>query len=642
MYSLKQQFNKTKSFFKLSKKNNIIENHDSKHQIDLDKKLVLSLAKSRIPTLRQLKHIGKYLNKREKRALIVCFFVILASTAYLTFSFLRTHLHEVPKAGGEYREGLVGAPQYINPLYSSVNDVDNDLASLIYSSLFKRGKNGELINDLTQSYEISPDSKTYTIKLIDNAKWQTTGEPVTADDVVYTFNAIKDNQYKSPLRISYTGVEIEKIDDKTVRFTLTEPYAPFLDLLTFGILPANIWSQIPADSTHLAELNIKPIGSGPFLFKNLKKDKSGNIKEYTLEVNKDYYGQKPYVNLIFKCYPNFEEAIGALNSNQIDGLSYLPTQLKGSINSLSTFNLHKLYLPQLTALFINQKENPALGAKEVRQALAYALDKDTIINEVLGDDAYNVDGPILNSSFAYFPDIKKYEYNPEKAAKMLDDLGWKIQEIKKEDVQSAQKVIEDKNTSDEEKAKAQKTIDLGQGNWRKKGEDFLIIRLVTIDRDENNSVLDRIKSEWEKIGIKSEISTYPNSEIQNSVLKPRNFDILFYALVMGTDPDPYPFWHSSQTGGKGFNIIDFTNKEVDQILEDARIATDQKVRQDKYKRFQEIIAEEEPVIFMYSTTYTYIQSKNIKGFDVKNLYLPKDRFANINEWYLKTSRSIDW
>lgn len=643
MYSLKQSLVKIIGFF------NVLINKKKTHgginrndQIDLDRKLVLSLAKSRIPTLRQLKYVGKYLSPREKIAMTVCMIVILASSSFLIFSFLKTHLHEVPKEGGEYREGLIGVPKYINPLYSSVSDVDNDLTYLIYSSLFKRGKNGELVLDLADNYEISSDSKTYTITIVEGAKWHTTGEPITVDDVIYTFNAIKDNAYKSPLRISYSGVEVEKIDDRKLKFILAEAYAPFLELLTFGILPSSVWSQIPADSTHLAELNIKPIGSGPYLFKNLKMDKSGNVKEFSLEINQQYYRQKPYVNLTFKFYPNFEEAIAALNGNQIDGISYLPGQMKSGVDSLNTYNLHKLYLPQLTALFINQKSNPALAGSEVRQALAYATDKNSIINDVLSGDAYSVDGPIIANSFAYYADIKKYGYNEASSTKLLDDQGWKLTEVKAEEIDAAQKILDNTEAAADDKAKAQQIIDLGQGDWRKKGEDFLVINMVTVDRDENNLVLGQVKTQWEKIGVKTIINTYPNSEMQNTVIKPRNFDVLFYALVMGTDPDPYPFWHSSQGGGKGFNIIDYSNKEVDQLLEDARIATDQKTRQEKYKRFQEIIAEDEPVIFMYSSAYSYIQNKIIKGFDVKNIYLPRDRFANINEWYLKTSSKIDW
>ena len=255
----------------------------SRLQTELDKKLVFSLSKSRIPNLQQFKYLKKFLTPRELFIVRINLFIIIICIVILGAKFYKDHLQLVPVRGGKYVEALVGAPVHINPLYASANDVDNDISSLVYSSLFKRGKNGELTKDLVESYEVSADSKVYTFTIKKDVKWQSgnslvSGSALNADDVIFTFGAIKNKQYKSPLRTSFSGVEIEKIDDQKFKFTLSEPYAAFLDLLTFGILPANLWSEIAPESFELTQYQKKPIGSGPYRFDKYIVDKAGISK----------------------------------------------------------------------------------------------------------------------------------------------------------------------------------------------------------------------------------------------------------------------------------------------------------------------------------------------------------------------------
>ena len=611
----------------------------AQEQINLDKKLVLSLAKSRIPTLKQLKYVRKFLNPAEIWLMRASLLIIFVCLVFLGARFYLRHLRVVPLAGGDYTEALIGSPKYINPLYASVSDVDNDLTLLVYSSLFKRGETGELVKDLVQSYDLSPDNKVYTFAIRTDAKWLD-GSPLTVDDIIFTLTSIKDKQYKSPLFLSFDGVDIDKIDEHSFKMTLPKPYAPFLDLLTFGILPGNLWSQIPPDSASLAELNIKPVGSGQYQFDNLVKDKSGNIKEYDLKANKNYYGAAPYINLKFKFFPDWQTAIDALNSGAVNAVSYLPPELKESILTPKNYNFYKLYLPQLTALFINSGNNAALADKAVRQALAYALDRQAIVNNILNGNAYVVNGPILPNSFAYNPNIKKYDYNLDTADKLLDSVDWKWSEIKEADVAKAQSDLNGKDQALKEPAAA--IIAMGVGRWRRKNGNYLHIKLTTVERSENQSVAQEIKKYWENVGARVDLEIIPANNIQSDVIKTRNFEVLFYGQVVGADPDLYPFWHSSQTKGNGLNIVNFNNKDADRLLEDARTSSDMKVRQEKYQQFQTILAEEVPAIFLYSPTYTYVQNKSVKGFAVKNIYLPRDRFADVAGWYIKTGRKIVW
>ena len=620
------------------KKNNLAE--INQQQINLDKKLVFSLAKSRTPSLRQLKYLKRFLTKAELFLIYLSLLAILASLSFIGARFYLTHLVSAPIKGGEYSEGLIGSPKFINPLYADVSDVDSDIASLIYSSLFKRGKQAELVNDLTENYLVSPDNKSYTIKLSSGVKWHN-GSQLKAEDVLFTFNAIKDSQYKSPLRNSFSGVELEKIDDTTIKFTLSEPYAAFLDLLTFGILPQELWQQITPAAASLASLNLKPIGSGPFKFKSLIKDQSGNIRSYTLTRNDNYYGKIANLNQItFKFFGNFQELISALNNNLLNGISYLPQQEKSQVIAQASLNFYKLNLPQLTAIFFNSKINPNLANKNLRQALAYALDKTRIINQTVGQDVRLIDGPIFFESFAYSADVKKYDYNISTSTKILDDAGWKVTEISQKDLDQAKQDL----TAKDEAAKklAQTKIVMGLGKWRVKGNDYLTIELTTVDLPEDQFLAEEIAKFWRAIDIKVTINIVPTNQIHSEVIRQRNFEALLYSEIVGADPDLYAFWHSSQIGEAGLNLADYANKEVDKLLEDARLTNDIKVRKEKYKRFQQILAEEVPAIFLYSPNYIYLQDKGIKGFAVKNILVPRDRFANIDDWYVKTGKKLVW
>lgn len=609
-------------------------------QTELDKKLVYSLSKKKIPSLRQIKYIDKVLNKKERVLMKASLLILSISILVGGLNFYFTHLELKPIKGGDYSEGVIGHPKYVNPLYSGYSDVDGDLTSLIFSSLFKRDQNGGLINDLIESYEIGGDNKIYTFKIKQGVKWHD-GSDLKADDVVFTFNAIKDSRYNSPLRASFLGVEIDKIDDNTIRFVLVEPYAAFLNLLTFGIMPENLWYHISPASAALADLNIRPVGSGPYKFKSFTKDKGGNIKAYTLVRNENYHGQAPYINsLIFKSFASFEEIAAALNNNSIQGVSYLPKRFEKDLVAPDSLNLYKINLPQLTAVFFNKEKNKALADKKVRQALAMAIDKGVIVKDILKEDAKVIDGPILPDNFAYNPDNKKYKFDQEASRNLLNEAKWEEAEITEEMITQAE---EDASSEDEKAQKqAAERLSVGVGKWRQKEGQFLIINLTTVESEENLQVAKTIKDYWEGVGVKTQIEIIPANKMQIDILRPRNYQALFYGQVVGADPDSYAFWHSSQIKDVGLNIANYSNKEVDALLEDARVTSDNEQRKEKYKKFQEIITEDLPAIFLYSPVYTYIQDKKIKNFNIKNILVPHDRLNNISDWYIKTDKKIVW
>ncbi len=559
---------------------------------DLDKKLVYNLSARKIPSGGQLKHLNKFLNPREFLIIKICLLVIVLNLVYLGFGFVQKHLQYLPLAGGEYIEGVVGYPRTINPLYAVNRDVDSDLSSLVYSSLFRYDQYGHLVNDLAASLNISPDSKEYLVKIKDGVKWHNGGR-LTADDVLFTFNLIQNPDYHSPLRQNLAGISAEKIDGTTIKFKLSEPYAPFPELLTFGILPKNLWGDISPSAAVLSDLNLKPIGSGPFKFKSLVKNSSGDLKDYYLVANDDYYGQTPYLKTIdFKFFVDYNEAIKALNDNQIFGLSYLPFDYRKSLLAKDSLHLHELIQPQIVSIFFNSDKNKALADKNLRVALASALDKDQIINDVFAGSYQRADGPLLSENWAYNDLVTKYNYDPAAATAAL------------------------KNKS-------------------------LSIVLTVIDSGSNVAAATKIKNYWEAVGIKVDLKIISGEQAAN-IIRDRDFEALLYGEAVGGDPDVYAFWHSSQIGAKGLNLANYNNPAVDKLLVEARGTADINERLAKYKKFQEIITTDLPAIFLYSPSYTYPQEQQLQGFSGTVAIEPADRFGSISDWYLKTKKKLTW
>lgn len=572
------------SFFGFTKKRKL-------NQAAIDRKLVYALSPRKIPHGKQLRHLNKFLNPKEYLIIKICLLLIIINGAYLGFTFFQKHLQYTPVSGGEYIEGIVGYPKTINPLYSVNRDVDSDLNSLVYSSLFKYDQNGLLVNDLVESFVINED-KEYIIKIKPGAKWQN-GGVVSADDIIFTIDAIKNTDYRSPLRSSLSSVEALKIDDLTIKLTLGAPYAPFLEVLTFGILPKSIWENVSPSSAASSDLNLKPIGSGPYKFKSFVKNKDGDLKEYNLVVSDDYYAQKPYVkNIKFKFFVDYAEAIKSLNDNQIDGLGYLPFEERKELLAKDSLSLNELIRPQIFSLFFNSNKDKALSDKAVRVSLAQAIDKDQMINEVFDGVYQRADGPILSNNFAYNEQITKYNFSPIEATENI-------------------------------KGKLASTT------------------LTVIDSGTNVVVAEKIKAYWEKIGVVVILKVVPGEQAADTI-KNRDFEILLYGESIGGDPDVYAFWHSSQIGAKGLNLAGYNNPEIDKLLSEARVTTNIEDRKVKYQKFQEDLVNDIPAIFLYSPTYTYVQSKKIKGFNGTMIIEPAVRFASIADWYLKTSKKLTW
>ncbi|MEK7665286.1 MAG: ABC transporter substrate-binding protein, partial [Patescibacteria group bacterium] len=215
---------------------------------DLTKQTVFHVAKTRaMPSWEQWKHVPHLLTATERLIGRIALVLVIVSSLTLIGRYLLLNQTIVPAVGGEYTEGLIGMPQFVNPLYAVTSDVDNDLTRLVFSGLMKYEPGVGLVGDLAESYDLSDDGKTYTFVLRDGARWHD-GNPVRIADIIATFSMMQSPEYKSPLSVTFSDISIEQVDERTVQFMLTEPFAPFLSALTVGIMPSHIWATIPARS----------------------------------------------------------------------------------------------------------------------------------------------------------------------------------------------------------------------------------------------------------------------------------------------------------------------------------------------------------------------------------------------------------
>jgi len=564
-------------------------------------------------SLKQWARLPKVLPLKERWITRIFIFLIFASGVALLFNLYLDKTYIEPQIGGTYTEGILGQARFINPVLAQTNDADRDLTQIIYSSLFKYDGQGNLIPDLVESYNISEDGLLYEIKIRENIKWHN-DEQLTIDDVIYTIKTIQDPEYKSPLKNNWQGVEMERIDNLTMNFKLSNVYSPFLHNLTIGIMPKHLWAGISAQNFALAQYNVQPVGSGPYKFDKINKNDNGEIELIELIRNEDFYlhfegsPKGPFIeNIIFKFFNNQIELIDAYKRRQIDGLSFVSGI--NQLNIVNDLNIYEINIPAYYAVFFNQTKSKALADETVRLALSYATNKEEIISKILSNKGIQVDSPLLPGWFGYTPETSIYEFAIEHAQNILESAEWK--------------------DSDDDGIR-EKTIN--------KEVVKLEINILTTDWPELKQTAELLKEQWEKIGAKINLEILDAVTVQQDHIKTREYEALLFGEVLNADPDPFAFWHSSQRKDPGLNLAVYGNDDIDKLLEDARQSIDQESRKEKYMEFQKLLIEDAPAVFLYSPTYIYPVNKKVKGISIEKFSQPSHRFSLIENWFIKINR----
>lgn len=514
----------------------------------------------------------------------------------------------IPKNGGELREGIIGLPHMINPVLA-ITDVDKDISSLVYSGLMKYdGEN--LTTDLAESFKVSDDGLTYTFTLRPNIYFHD-GNQLTTEDVYFTIQKIQDITLKSPRRSDWNNVTVNIISPREIQFTLKQPYSPFLNNTTIGILPKHIWNNIIDDQFVFSKYNIEPVGSGPYKLKSITKDSSGIPEEYVLIASKDYYNSRAYLDKItFVFFPDTDKALLALEKGTIQSVASLsPKQLQTI--SKENYTVINTPLPRIFGAFFNQNNNPILADRTVRQALDISIDRKLIVDSALDGYGSQIYSP-LPYGLSTATSSNNQITNIELARSILEKSGW----------------IKNSNTGIYEKKGPKNTIQI------------LSFDLVTADVTDLKLTAQIIKDAWTKLGAKIEVKIFDTSELYQNIIRPRKYDILLFGQLIGKDRDLYAFWHSSQRNSPGLNVSMYTNSKADSLLESIRTSGNKKINQDKYNELEKIIKNDIPAVFLYSPNFIYVLPKNIKNdlhYNI-NITNPSDRWNSITNWYINTEK----
>jgi len=599
---------------------------------------VLSVSKTRtLPSWRQWKQLPSVLSLAEKRTLMGAASVILLSLCVIAATYLSAHRIEIPAVGGDYTEGLVGEPQFINPLYASTNDVDQDLTRLVYSGLLKWDGEASFVPDLAESIDVTEEGTVYTLKIRDNARFHN-GEDVRARDILFTINAIQTPSYRSPLAANFQGVSVVQEDDKTISFILDEPFAPFLQHLTVGILPASLWADVLPQNVPLAALNLQPIGTGPYKFLEFTKDKKGAVRSYTLERNEDYYLEPALIEtLTFKFYGDAFALADALENKNVEGASVIAYDQLAQIKENKNVQLISSQLPRETNLYFNEVISPALSDLAVRSAISQAINKLSLVEALEEGYAEMIHAPILEGMIGYHAELTD-SYDPEQAASSLEEAGYRanivtgMRELKSGLVETTEE------STDEETEEA--TAEEDDSTETVDEEPGLSFTLTAVDSQEMRLAAEQIKQNLVDVGINIELAFTPAELMLSEVIEPQNFEILLTSVMLQADPDPYPFWHSSQGSGMGLNLVNYENEDVDTLLEEARVEIDETVREEKYQQFQELLAKDLPAVFLYRSHYSSAVASKITLEPVETILSPADRFTNVTDWYIKTKKAL--
>jgi peptide/nickel transport system substrate-binding protein len=541
-----------------------------------------------------------------EKIIFFCFVLIALITAIvMAYKASQYFMVTIPVVGGSLNEGEVGTPRTVNPILA-FTDADKDVTALVYAGLMRRYDSGNLVPDLASSYSVSSDGLTYDFVLKKNIYFDD-GKPIRADDIVFTINKTQDAAIKSPVRADWADVTVKKISDSEVQFILKQPYAPFLNNTTLGILPQHIWENVSDDQFIFSNYNIQPVGDGPYRVKNIVKDANGVPQAYTLVPSSRYEGVRPYIaKIILDFYPDESHAFSALDAGEIDSMVGLDPDDAAALASTSA-SLHILTnpVPRLFGIFFNQNQNPIFADKAVRQALSLAVDRQAIVKDVLDGYGIPINSPVPQGILAGLQSVSVP--NIALVTRTFEKDGWKLG-----------------------------TDGIYTKTVNKKIQT-LTFSITTADSPDLVATANVVAAEWRSIGAKVTVNILEYSDLQNAI-SARSYDSLLFGQYVGTGFDLYAFWHSSQRNAPGLNIAEYVNSSADKALSDARLATSSIAQLDDLTAFQNIFSQDVPAVFLYSPDLIYVIPDKINGVNIASVRTPADRWNGVSSWYIDTDR----
>ncbi len=548
--------------------------------------------------------IEKAFSKRERLVFFGALVIFAVSGILLSIAIINMTTKLIPDNGGTYTEGVVGQPSFVNPLLAKSNTPDSDLVSLIFASAM----------DMAESVKHDSSYKMWNYRIKEGAVWQD-GTPITSDDIIFTIQTIQNPDTLSPLYSDWQNITWSRVSEREIQFDLTSPYTMFPNILRdLRPVPKKLFADLSPAHLKLSPYMLEPVGSGPFTYDYLEERHDGFISAYHLKSNEMYgtIGQVSHIdNLAINFYENNDNLIKAYNLGLIDGFGTYDKSLlyKIMLNSTTINAPSSKYF----AIFFNSNANSYLTSKNIRLALSEAIDKNDLIQKIMGGYASPEYGPIPPSLSAYDPNVKSfYKFDTNDAKLLIAADGWQFNQ----------------SSNDWEITQKGKTQQLS-------------ITIKAPDIWPLNDMAKYIQSAWNSIGVKTDLALVDFQTINDDAIRTRDYQALLFGNIVFPTPDLYSLWHSSQMFYPGNNLALYNSPTADKIMESIRQTdTQDNLWQNQTNQLQETITNDVPAIFLFSPDYFYVHKRNLSGINVGLISLPQDRFDKITDWYVVTKRVL--
>lgn len=551
-----------------------------------------------------IKRLNRLVNVRRFVAGWVLLLVFLGSALVWQLRALDNTFQSLqPVAGGTYVEGMVGDFTNANPLYAS-SLTDTTVSRLVFAGLLTYDAGNRLTGDLAESWTVDKANTTYTVVLKPHLVWQD-GQPVTADDVAFTFQTAQNPDAHSPLFSSWNGIHIKTLDSRTVQFVLPAPFAPFPYSLTTGIIPKHILSHTEMSELRSSQFNtVQPVGAGPFAWGSVEQTHNSakhGEQHIGLKPFSQYYAGKPYLDsFVVRTYTEEAALLADFKNktvNALVGFDEIPDELSQDKSIIA-------YDSTLTAeaMAFFRTDSSLLKNVDIRQALVQSIH----VPDVLATLSYPVtvaDAPLLRGQLGYVHSARQLSFNQKAARKLLDQAGWK----------------KDKN---------------GILTHNKKP---LSLRLVAQSTPDSTKVSAVLQKSWHDVGVDVKVSLLDEAELQNAI-RDRSYDILLYGISIGADPDVFAYWHSTQADLRSrsrLNFSDYKSEVADEALAAGRSRTNPALRAAKYKSFLETWRQDAPALALYQPRSLYITNTPVFGIDRDTINTAADRLGNVQRWMIR-------
>lgn len=514
-----------------------------------------------------------------------------------------------PAPGGTFTEGLLGSFTNANPIYAT-SLVDSSVSELVFSGLVNYDEDNKLVGDLAESWRADEAGTTYVVRLKPGLVWHD-GQKLTADDVVFTFNVIKNPDARSPLFNSWREIEVSAADASTVVFKLPNPLASFPYSLTTGIVPRHILGEVPMSSMRSVSFNsTQPVGAGPFEWQAIElTGGTADTREerIALRAFDKYNGGKPRLNgFVVRTFRHADQMVKSFQEQEVSAIAGL-NRMPDSIKPDGTARVYNLPLTASVMTFFNTQSG-VLTDKDVRRALVMAADTGSILSS-LDYPTRPVRQALLIGQVGYNPKYNQPGFNPAGAAEILQSKGWKR----------------------------------GDDGMRSKGSVPLSFSLHYLNNQEYSAVAKKLAEQWRTVGVDVRLSPQSDEDFPGILSRAPSpgrsaYDALLYGISIGSDPDVYVYWHSSQIKRLApirLNFSAFSSADADNGLEGGRTRLDPALRAVKYEPFLRSWKASAPALGLYQPRFLYVTHGTVHGLNEEPINTDAGRLRNVHNWMIR-------